>query len=142
VPRFPAVLSRFRRFLAPPGRPGQALGVPATGDDAAAELGPLLDRLEAVDAQAGQIEERAEADARRAHERSVRERSAILEQGRMRAEAERVRAAADQRAQAQRAGEQARAAARREADRIRARRDAVVGEMVQEVVACVKRTGR
>jgi hypothetical protein len=142
VPRFPAVLSRFRRFLAPPGRPGQALGVPASGEDVAAELAPLLARLEAIDAQATQIEEQAEADARRAHERGERESSAILEQGRMRADAERVRAAAEQRVQARQNGELARETARREAARIRAMRDAAVAELVEEVVACVRRTGR
>ena len=142
MPRFPNVLSRFRRFLAPPGRPGQALGVPASGDDAAAELGPLLARLEAIDAHARQIEEQAEADARAVLERGERERSAILEQGRMQAEAERVRAAAEQRAQARRTGELARAVARREAARIRAQRDAAVAELAEEVVACVKRTDR
>jgi len=142
VPRFPGILDRFRRVLAPPGRPAQALGVPASGADLEAELGPLLARLEAVDAEAAQIEDRAREEAGECRERAARESSAILEQARSAADAERVRAADERRRRVRTDTQAMRAEARREAERIDVAREAAIDELVAEVLACVRRTGR
>jgi len=39
VTRAGSFLDRFRRLVAPPGRPSEAVGVPASGEDLEAELG-------------------------------------------------------------------------------------------------------
>ena len=142
MPRFPGILDRFRRVLAPPGRPAQALGVPASGTDLETELGPLLARLETVGAQAAQIEEDAREEARVRRERAARESSAILEQARSAADAERVRAADERRRRVRTDTQATRGAARREAERIDVAREAAIDELVAEVLACVRRTGR
>ena len=54
--RVPSFLQRFRRVLAPPGRPAEAVGVPASGDELEGELGPVLEQLDPVGAQAAEIE--------------------------------------------------------------------------------------
>ena len=142
MPRFPGILDRFRRVLAPPGRPGQALGVPASGTDLETELGPLLARLETVGAQAAQIEEDAGEEARVRRERTARESSAILEQARSAADAERVRAATERHSRARQDAQLVRDEAHSEAERIDGMRDAAIDELVAEVLACVRRTGR
>ena len=142
MPRFPGILDRFRRVLAPPGRPAQALGVPASGADLETELGPLLARLETVDAQATQIEEDAREDARVRREHAALESSAILEQARSAADAERVHAATERRSRARQDTQSVRGEAQSEAQRIDDMRDAAIDELVAEVLACVRRTGR
>ena len=142
MPRFPGILDRFRRVLAPPGRPAQALGVPASGADLETELGPLLARLETVDAQATQIEEDAREDARVRREHAALESSAILEQARSAADAERVHAATERRSRARQDTQSVRGEAHSEAQRIDDMRDAAIDELVAEVLACVRRTGR
>lgn len=142
MPQYPGILDRFRRFLSPPGRPAETLGVPASGSDLEAELAALLARLEAIDAQAARIEDDARAEAARRLERAERERAAILEQARSSADAERVRAATEQRERMRASAHQLREQARREADRIRARREEAVGELVEQVMECVRRSAR
>ena len=90
---FASFLDRFRRLLAPPGCPGEALGVPASGDDLSGQLEPLFGELDTVDEQAREIERQALEQAQAA---------AILEQARGLAGQERGRAALEQRAEVER----------------------------------------
>ena len=141
--RFPGILDRFRRLLAPPGRPAEALGVPAGGDDMEAELGPLLGELNMVGAEAARIEEEARLEAERRREGGIREAAAILEEARGRADVERARAALGRRDEAtqEAAGRPRRGdVARRE--RIRALREERLAETRREVLECVRRSGR
>jgi hypothetical protein len=64
MPGFASFLDRFRRLLAPPGRPGESLGVPAWGDDLSGELEPRFGELDTVDEQARGIERQALEQAR------------------------------------------------------------------------------
>ena len=135
--RFPGILDRFRHLLVPPGRPAEALGVPAAGDDVEAELGPLLGELDAVGADAARIEGEARLEAERRRARGIREAAAILEEARGRADAERARAAACRRDEARQEAGAARSEARHEAgveDRL--------AELIAEVLECVRGTGR
>ena len=75
-------------------------------------------------------------------ERAARESSAILEQARSAADAERVRAATERRSRARQDTQSVRDGARGEAERIDGMRDAAIDELVAEVLACVRRTGR
>lgn len=142
MPSFPSFLDRFRRLLAPPGRPGEALGVPAAGDDLRGELEPLFEQLDTVDAQAEEIERDAISQAQERHTQAQAQVGAILEQARHRAEEERARAAHKQRAEVQRRTVEMHEAARREAERIGAVREDRVAELVSEVLECVRRSGR
>jgi hypothetical protein len=135
-------LDRFRRLVAPPGRPSEAIGVPASGEDVAAELAPVLGRLAEVEAQARAIEEDGRERARARREQAERERAAILERARTQADAERVCAAAARRALAVRNADAAHAEARCEVERVRAMREAAVEALVAEVLACVRQAGR
>jgi F0F1-type ATP synthase membrane subunit b/b' len=142
VPSFPSFLDRFRRLLAPPGRPGEALGVPAAGDDLRGELEPLFEQLDTVDAQAQEIERDAIAQARERRAQAQAQVSAILDQARHRAEEERARAAHEQRAEVRRRTVEMHEASRRGAERIGAVRDERVAELVSEVLECVRHSGR
>jgi ElaB/YqjD/DUF883 family membrane-anchored ribosome-binding protein len=133
VPSFPSFLDRFRRLLAPPGRPGEALGVPAAGDDLHGELEPLFEQLDTVDAI---------AQARERHAQAQAQVDAILEQARRRAEEERARAAHEQRAEVARRTVEMHEASRREAERIGTVREDRVAELVSEVLECVRHSGR
>jgi hypothetical protein len=138
--RSPTLLDRFRRMLIPPGRPSESLGVPASGDDAEAELAPLLASLEDVDAEAARIEAAGRADAQRIRDEGEREATAILERARASAAQVRARAAERERAAAAERAAQMRAAARREVERLRSAREVVVGQLVAEIVECVRRS--
>jgi F0F1-type ATP synthase membrane subunit b/b' len=142
VPSFPSFLDRFRRLLAPPGRPGEALGVPASSQDLSGELEPLFEQLDAVDVQAQEIERTAigQAEERRAHAQA--QATAILEQARRRADEERAHAALEQRTEVERQTIKMHEASRREVERIRAACGDRVPELVSEVLACVRRSGR
>ena len=63
VPRVPSFLQRFRRVLAA-RTAREAVGVPASGDELEGELGPVLEQLDSVGAQAAEIEARAHEQAR------------------------------------------------------------------------------
>jgi vacuolar-type H+-ATPase subunit E/Vma4 len=128
--------------MAPPGRPSEALAVPASGEDLEAELGPLLDELDRLDARAAQIESGARGEAARIRERAEREAAAILEAARGDADAERVRAASSGRTDAERDAGRVRAGVRAEAAGIRARGSERVEELLAEVLECVRQTGR
>lgn len=125
-----------------PGRPAEALGVPAAGDDAEAELGPLLGELDAVGAQAARIEEDARLEAEHRREHGIREAAAILEDARGRADAERARAASRRRDEAGQETAVTQSEARREAERIRTGVEDRLAEPIAEVLACVRNTGR
>jgi vacuolar-type H+-ATPase subunit H len=142
VPRVPSFLQRFRRLVTPPGRPAEAVGVPASGDELAGELGPVLEQLDTVGAEASDIEQRAREQARRRRDEAAREAAAILAEAHVRADAERARAAAEQRASGQRSAAAARADAAREVERIRAMRDDRVEQLVDEVVECARLSAR
>lgn len=142
MPRFPGILDRFRRLLTPPGRPAEALGVPAAGDDVEPELGPLLGELDTIGAEASRIEEEARLEAERRREHAIHEAAAILEYARGRADAERARAASRR---ADDAGQEAVAAhseARREAQRISAGVEGRLAQAIAEVLECVRSSGR
>jgi hypothetical protein len=62
----PSLLKRFRRILTPPGRPAEALGVPASGTEVEGELAPVLAGLEPIGDEASAIEEQARERAARA----------------------------------------------------------------------------
>jgi hypothetical protein len=136
------ILDRFRRMLVPPGRPGEALGVPDSGQDLGAELDPVLSQLDGVGAEAAEIAERAEADAQICRSQTERGVAQIMAEARGRAAQARAQAASDSRARARAGVQTLEAHARREAERIRAQRDVAVAELVAEVVECVRRTGR
>jgi hypothetical protein len=139
---FASLLDRFRRLSAPPGRPGEALGVPASGDDLSGELEPLFGELDAVDEQAREIERQSLEQARQRRAGAQAQAAAILEQARGRAEQERAHAALDQRAEVERRAVEMHEASSREAERIRvASADRVPG-LVSEVLECVRRRGR
>jgi hypothetical protein len=142
VTRAGSFLDRFRRLVAPPGRPSEAVGVPASGEDLEAELAPLLADVDNIDAQAERIDADAHSAAAHIREQAEREAAAILEAAAGSADAERVRAAAERGAQAQRDVALVREQSRAEAARIRGRRDEAVAELVAEVLECVRRTGR
>jgi hypothetical protein len=138
--RSPTLLDRFRRMLIPPGRPSDALGVPASGEDTEAEFAPLLERLDGVDDEAAAIEAAGRDDARRIREDAEREAAAILGRAHALAVDERARAAASRRAAAAERAERAGAEARREVERLRMKREPAVSELVEEVVECVRRS--
>jgi len=142
VPRFPSFLDRFRRLIAPPGRPGEALGVPASGEDLQGELGPLFEQLDAVASQAQEIQREAAAEVAQRHARAQEQASAILERARGHAEEERTRAELEQRAEVKKQAVELQEGSRREAQRIRAASADRVPELLSEVLGCVRRNGR
>jgi hypothetical protein len=142
MPQFPRIVGRFRRLLAPPGRPAEALGVPATGEDLEAELTPLLLELDAVGGEAARIEADAAAEAERRRERGAREAAAILEDARGRADVERARAASAGKDGTREDNQEARRLARSEAARVRRGMEDRLSGPVAEVVECVRRGGR
>lgn len=139
MPRLPDLLERFRRLVAPPGTPAEALGVPASGEEVERELRPLFAELDRIEAEAGAIRDRGlEQAARRAAE-AAREAVAIVEQARAGAAGERVRAAARHIDEARREAEADAVASSEQAERIRALGRERIPGLVEEVVACVKR---
>ena len=138
----PRLLRRFRKLVAPPGRPASALGIPASGDDLEAELAPLLAGLERVEDEARDIRARAREEADRRRDRAVREAATIVERARATADVERARAASAARAEADAGAATARETAAREVARIRALREERLDELVPEVIECVRRSGR
>ena len=142
VPRFPGFLNRFRGLLAPPGRPSEAVGVPASGEDAEKELRDLLAELEVIGAEADRIVNEARDVAGRRHENGLREAEAILQEARGRAETARARAASERRDAAERDGRGPRKAAAREVDRIMRSSEERLAALVAEVLECVRHSGR
>jgi hypothetical protein len=139
LPRF---LRRFQKLVAPPGRPASALGVPASGEDLAAELAPLLAALDRADGEAAAMRTAAQDEAGRRRQRAAREAAAVIERARGTAEAERRRAVLAGRGEiAAREGAEREAAAR-EIARIEAVREERIDELLAEVLACVRRSGR
>jgi hypothetical protein len=142
VAAFASFLDRFRRLLTPPGRPGEALGLPASGEDQSAELEPLFGELDAVDEQAREIERQALEQTQQRRAGAQAQAAAILEQARSRAERERARAAFEQRAEVERRAVEMHEASSREAERVRVASADRVPELVSEVLECVRRRGR
>jgi len=137
-----ALRDRFRWLLSPPGRPGEALGVPASGEDVRSEVESLLGGLDRATADARAIVAAAEEEAER-RRATGRERARVLvEQARREAVPTRTRAVAAARAEGERRAAAERAAAAREVRRIEAVCELRVGELAEEVVACVRRGGR
>lgn len=142
VPVFPRFLDRFRRLLAPAGRPSEALGVPASGADLEAELAPLLPELDRIDEEAQAIRAEARERVQRRGERASHDAAAILASARGDADAERTRSAAAARARTRERGEAAGSEAAREVERIHAVQDERVEQLVSEVLECIWRSGR
>jgi multidrug efflux pump subunit AcrA (membrane-fusion protein) len=138
----PSLLQRFRRIVAPPGRPGEAVGVPASGTELEGELEPVLERLDDIDAEASEMEAQASAEAQHRREDAARRAAAILAEARVAAEAERARAASELRTAAERSAAGTRVDAAREVERIESVREERVARLAGEVVACVRRSGR
>lgn len=134
-----ALRDRFRWLLTPPGRPGEALGVPASGEDVRAEIAPLLSELDRTTADAQAIVAAA-AEGARSRQAAGRERAhACVEQAN--SDARRLRAqavAAARRDGARRAAEQ-QSAAEAEVRRIEAVSEQRVTDLAGEVIACVRR---
>ncbi len=87
------LLNRFR----PAGTPGAAArpGVPADRvAEAAAELGPVLDRLAAVESECDRLREAAALDAEKTLARAREQAAALVASARARADGERAAAAA------------------------------------------------
>jgi len=116
------LLDRLRLRRQPPGRAAAMVGVPAVEPDISAELAPLFDRLDEIDAEAGAIVQAAksaavviERDARLEAERILKQaaREAQIEADRLRRERLRVAELeartilADARAEAERLRERA-----------------------------------
>ena len=139
MPRFPRFLDRFRRLIAPPGRPSEAVGVPASGDDLEGELRPLLERLETIGAEADRVVMEARDVADRRRERARADAHAIVQEAAEGAEAERARAASRRRGSAP--GGPSPAAPAGRASEPAALRDARVDDLVAEVLECVRRSG-
>jgi hypothetical protein len=135
------LLKRFRRILAPPGRPAEALGVPAAGADLEGELVPVLAGLDPIGAEASAIEEQARERADRAREDAARDAAGIVARARARADAERARATSKVEEEAERAAAVIQVDAAHEVERIAAVRDERVAVLVSEVIACVMRSG-
>jgi hypothetical protein len=142
APAFGSFLDRFRRLLAPPGRPGEALGVPASGDDLSGELESLFGRLDAVGEQAGEIEGQALELAQQRRAEAQAQAAAILDQARGRADEERARATLEQRAEVERRTVEMHASSRREVVRIGLAAADGVPKLVAEVLECVRRSDR
>ncbi len=142
MPGLADIRRRLRRLLAPPGQPAQALGVPAAGNDVAAELGPLLAALDAVAAEAERIDRDAEAEAERRRLAGIRDAAVILEEARDRADAERAHAAAAGTHAVQAAVQASQAAAQRRAAELRAEAEERIAGSVEEVVECVRHFDR
>ena len=136
-----SLLQRFRRVLAPPGRPAEAVGVPSAGDELEGELGPVLVQLDPIGAQASEIEAEAHEQARLRREAAVREAAAILAEAQVRADGERARAAAQERRAGAARMAAVRAESQREAERIASLREPRVGQLVDEVMECVRHSG-
>jgi hypothetical protein len=141
VPRGPSFLQRFRRIIAPPGPPVDAVGVPASGEELEGELGPLLDQLDAVDADASEIEAQAREQAARRRDEAAREAAAILAEAQVRADAVHARAASERRMAAQPRITAASTEAESQARRIAAVREQRIERLVGEVLECVRRSG-
>ena len=141
MPRFLGFLDRFRRLVAPPGRPSEAVGVPSSGDDLVVELGPLLEQLDAIGAETGRIVDEAREEAGRRRERGLLESEAIVQEARASADVERARAAARVRAGVDGGARQALATDAELARLAEAREERLAG-LVAEVLECVRRSGR
>lgn len=139
MPRFPDFLERFRRLVTPPGRPAEALGVPTAGEELEAELRPLFAELDGIEAEAEAIRAEARRGASRRLDAAAEEAAAVVAEARERAAGERARASARRLQDARRAGEVDAASGRREAERIRERGRQRIPDLVEELIACVRR---
>jgi hypothetical protein len=142
VPGLADIRRRFRRLLAPPGQPAEALGVPSAGEDIEAELGALLTELDAVAAEAQRIDREAEAEAERRRLAGIREAAVILEEARDRADAERARAASARTEAARAAVQAAQDAAQQRAAELRTQTEERIAGPLEEVLTCVRHFGR
>jgi hypothetical protein len=132
VQRLSVLLDRFRRTA----------GVPAAvGDPLEAELEPLFASLEKIEVEASRVREDAAADASRVLDEADVESARIAAGWRELAEHERERVTAAMRAASVTEARQVLAAAREEADRVRVQGRERMPELVDAIVACVRRTG-
>ena len=118
------------------------MGVPASGEDLEAEIRSLLQKLEAIGAEADRIGKDARGEANRRREEGLREAAAILQEAREGADTERARAVSDHRDAAHRDGRRARTEASREVRRIMSAREERLTALLAEVLECVRRSGR
>ena len=103
----------------------------------------MLEQLDSVGAQAAEIEARAHEQAGNRRDQAVREdAAAIVAEARVRGDGERARAAAHQQAAATARMQATRADAERESERIAAMRTERVEQLADEVLECVRRSGR
>lgn len=126
------LLDRFRRTA----------GVPAAvGDELEAELAPVFSALEEIEADASRVHEDATADAARRLNEAETASSRIAAGWRELAERARARVTAQVRRAAEQEAREILAVSRREADRVRAHGRERMPELVDAVLACVRRSG-
>jgi hypothetical protein len=133
-------VERLLERLRPAGAPGTAApaGVPADRvAELAAELEPLLARLDGVQAQCDRIRADAAAEADRRRRLAVEQARQLLTEGRRAAEAERSAAAAAVEREVTAEAATARAAAERSAAAVRELAGTRASELVDRVVAAV-----
>jgi hypothetical protein len=132
VQRLSVLLDRFRRTA----------GVPAAvGDALEAELEPVFASLEEIEVEASRVREEATADATRRLDEAEAQSARIAAGGKELAERERAWLTAEVREASEQEARRLLAAARAEAERVRIHGQERVPELVNSVLACVRRSG-
>ena len=130
--RLSVFLDRFRRTA----------GVPAAvGDALEAELEPVFASLEEIEVEASRVREEATADATLRLDEAEAESARIAAGGKELAERERAWLTAEVREASEREARRLLAAARAEAERVRIHGQERVPELMNSVLACVRRSG-
>jgi hypothetical protein len=132
VQRLSILLDRFRRTA----------GVPAAvGDALEAELEPVFASLEEIEVEASRVREEATADATRRLDEAEAESARISAGWRELAERERARVTGEVHEASEQEASRILAVGRAEADRVRIHGQERVPELVNSVLACVRRSG-
>jgi hypothetical protein len=132
----------LQRFRAPPGRPAQALGVPAKENQLEEELEPLLAQLDVIAEEAASMRDDAHRCAQEKLAVAGREASRVLISARERADVERVRAADAWIMSAEAESDTALQDALKEASQIRERGEEGIATVVSSILRCVEEGAR
>lgn len=116
--------------------------MPASGQELEGELGPVLEQLDSVGAQAAEIEACAHEQAGNRRDQAAQDAAAIVAEAQVRGDGERARAAAHRQAAAAARMQATGVDAERDSERIAAMRTERVEQIVDEVLECVRRSGR
>ena len=133
------LLDRLRRHRQPPGRAAAAVGVPAVEPDIAAELMPLLGRLDEIDAEAAAIVRAGRSQAAAIERDGQREAERILERASSEAKLEADRLRRERREAAELQARAILADARSEATRLRERAAQRTPTVVEDVLGLLVR---